>query len=55
MLVLEPASLSWAQRASLRDAFDDSGLPFRVDIVEAADLGSGGVAARARQEMLPLP
>jgi type I restriction enzyme S subunit len=54
LLLVEPPALSWPQRARLREAFDESELPFKVDITEAADLGEG-VAARARQEQVPLP
>ena len=41
LLVIEPASLSWSQRADLRDVFEASDLPFRVDIVPAEDLPAG--------------
>ena len=41
LLVVEPASLSWSQRADLRDAFEASDLPFRVDVVEANALPPG--------------
>jgi predicted nucleotidyltransferase len=36
LLFTHPAALSWQQRADLRDAFEASTLPFRVDGVEAA-------------------
>ena len=51
LLLIEPARLSWAQRADLRDAFEASTLPFSVDLVEAAGLAAGmaeRVAAEAR-------
>ena len=54
LLLLNPARLDWAQRAALRDAFEASELPFRVDIVEAAGLAEG-MAQRVRDEALPLP
>ena len=41
LLVIEPAMLSWSQRADLRDAFEASDLPFRVDVVEAQALPLG--------------
>lgn len=50
LLVIEPASLSWSQRADLRDAFEASDLPFRVDVVEAQELPpdmAGRVAAES--------
>jgi len=54
LLVLEPPSLSWAQRADLRDAFEASRLPFKVDVVDVASLAEG-MASRVRAEALPLP
>lgn len=41
LLFVQPARLSWAQRADLRDRFEASDLPFRVDVVEAEGLPSG--------------
>ena len=41
LLVVEPSRLSWAQWADLRDRFEASDLPFRVDVVEAEGLPSG--------------
>jgi predicted nucleotidyltransferase len=38
LLVLEPQRLTWQQRTALLDALEASVLPFRVDVVEAADL-----------------
>ncbi len=43
LLFVEPRQLSWAQRADLRDRFEASDLPFRVDLVEAAGLADGMV------------
>ncbi len=54
LLLLDPPQLSWAQRADVRDAFEQSTLPFRVDIVEAASLAPG-MAQRVLAEQLPLP
>ena len=54
LLVLQPARLSWAQRADLRDAFEASNLPFSVDVVEAAGLAPG-MAERVAAELRPLP
>lgn len=53
LLVLEPSRLSLAQRADLRDAFEASRLPFRVDVVEAAGLAPG-MAQRVAAECRPL-
>ena len=50
LLVVQPARSSWQQRADLRDRFEASDLPFRVDIVEADGLPSGmaeGVASES--------
>lgn len=43
LLITSPRQLSWLQRADLRDAFDASELPFRVDVVEAQSLPPGMV------------
>ena len=53
LLLIWPKSLSWAQRAALRDAFDESDLPFRVDVVEATAL-SPAIAQRVDSEKVPL-
>ncbi len=53
LLLLQPPCLTLAQRAELQDRFERSELPFRVDVVEAAQL-SGPMAARVAQEMRPL-
>ncbi len=53
LLVIEPASLSWSQRADFRDAFEASDLPFRVDLVEARDLPPG-IAERVAAESVLL-
>ena len=52
-LLVAPA-LDWVQRAALRDAFERSDLPFRVDLVEADGL-SVGFAARVNAERKQLP
>ena len=53
LLLTQPRSLSWLQRADLRDAFEASELPFKVDVVEAEGL-SGGIKDRAYAERLLL-
>ena len=53
LLVTQPPSLSWAQRAALRDGFEASDLPFRVDVVEADSLAPG-FASRVEAERVPL-
>jgi len=53
LLLHEPAGLSLAQRAALRDAFEASTLPFRVDMVVAGEL-EPGYRERALGEALPL-
>lgn len=53
LLVIDPPRLTWLQLADLRDAFDASPLPFRVDIVEAGGLAPG-MAARVAAEQRPL-
>ena len=53
LLLTQPRSLSWLQRADLRDAFEASELPFKVDVVEADGL-SGGVEARVSAERVLL-
>lgn len=53
LLFVAPPSLSWQQRADLRDAFEASALPFRVDVVEADELAPG-MAQRVRAEAVPL-
>ena len=54
LLLLNPARLTWQQRADLRDAFEASDLPFRVDLVDAAGLAPG-MAQRVLAEALALP
>ncbi len=54
LLVTRPAALSWAKRAALRDAFEASAPPFKVDVVAATDLAPG-FAARVAAERVPLP
>ena len=53
LLLVEPARLSWLQRADLRDLFEASDLPFRVDLLEAAGLASG-MAERVASEGVAL-
>ena len=53
LLLIDPPQLSWTQRADLRDAFDASELPFKVDVVELDSL-TAGVAHRVRGEARPL-
>lgn len=54
LLLIDPGRLSWTQRADLRDAFEGSALPFKVDVVEADSLATGMVQ-RVRAEARPLP
>ena len=54
LLLIDPARLTWAQRAALRDAFEASSLPFTVDLVDAEGLAPGS-AQRVWAEALPLP
>lgn len=53
LLVSKPVSLTWLQRADLRDAFESSELPFKVDGVEVSGL-SGAIEARVKAERVPL-
>ena len=53
LLFVEPRQLSWAQRADLRDRFEASDLPFRVDLVEAEGLADG-MAERVLAESVAL-
>lgn len=53
LLLTQPPSLSWDQRARLRDDFEASELPFRVDLLEAEQL-KGAWAERVTAEMRPL-
>lgn len=53
LLFIVPARLSWLQRADLRDQFEASDLPFRVDVVEAEGLASG-MAERVASESVAL-
>lgn len=41
LLFVQPARLSWTQRADLRDRFEASDLPFKVDLVDAEGLPTG--------------
>jgi uncharacterized protein len=54
LLVMEPRHLTWTQRADLRDAFEASDLPFKVDVVELDSLPEG-MARRAQEQARPLP
>ncbi|MDZ7592795.1 MAG: nucleotidyltransferase domain-containing protein [Rubrivivax sp.] len=49
LLFTQPARLSLAQRAELRQRFDASRLPYRVDLVDA-DALAPGMAERVRAE-----
>lgn len=53
LLLTQPPTLNWAQRAALRDGFEASRLPFRVDVVESGGLACG-VAERIRSERVDL-
>ena len=53
LLLTRPRSLSWLQCADLRDAFEASDLPFKVDVVEAEGL-SGGIKERVNAERVLL-
>jgi predicted nucleotidyltransferase len=53
LLVVQPARLDWAEQAALRDRFEASELPFRVDLVEAEGLAPE-VAARVDAESISL-
>jgi type I restriction enzyme S subunit len=53
LLVVRQQPLTLAERATLRDRFERSELPFRVDVVELASL-SGPTAARVVQERIRL-
>lgn len=53
LVVVDPVQLSWRQRAELRDRFEASGLPFRVDVVEATGLAEG-LVERVWLESVPL-
>ena len=47
------ARLTWLQRVDLRDLFEASDLPFRVDVVETEALASG-MTERVISESVPL-
>ena len=53
LLLTQPRGLSWLQRADLRDAFEASELPFKVDVVEAEGL-SGATKERVNAERVLL-
>lgn len=53
LLLTQPPKLNWAQRTALRDGFEASRLPFRVDVVESAGLACG-VAERIWSERIDL-
>ena len=53
LLLTYPPKLTWGQRAALRDGFEASHLPFRVDIVESGGLAFG-MAERIRSERVDL-
>jgi predicted nucleotidyltransferase len=54
ILISSPALLDWRARADLRDAFEASNLPFRVDVVEEARLAPN-LASRILAERQSLP
>jgi len=54
LLLLEPACLTWAQGADLRDVFEARELPFRVDLVDADGLAEG-MMQRVKGEARLLP
>ena len=54
LLFVKPPQIGWDELAQLRDQFDASTLPFRVDVVEAAGLAPGMVE-RVTRERKPLP
>ena len=53
LLIVQPARLSWLQRADLSDRFEASDLPFRVDVVELDALPQG-MAERVSGESVSL-
>ena len=53
LLFIEPARLTWAQRAGLRDAFEASARLFGVDLIELAGLAEG-MRPRVLTEAQPL-
>ena len=53
LLITRPATLTWAERAELSEAFEASDLPFRVDVVDAAGLAPG-MAERVAAEKVAL-
>lgn len=53
LLIIQPARLSWLQRADLCDRFEASDLPFRVDVVEV-DALPRGMAERVSGESISL-
>jgi predicted nucleotidyltransferase len=53
LLFVQPARLTWEQRADLRERFEASELPFRVDVVEAEGLPIG-MAERVAGESVAL-
>jgi uncharacterized protein len=53
LLIVQPARLTWAQRADLRDLFEASEFPFRVDVVEAEALPES-MASRVASESVAL-
>ncbi|MES2992360.1 MAG: nucleotidyltransferase domain-containing protein [Pseudomonadota bacterium] len=54
LLFVRPPHLTWQQRADLRDRFEASELPFRVDLVEVCALPPG-MAERVASESVQLP
>ena len=50
ILITQPATLDWRERADLSDALEASNLPFRIEVVEAARL-SQNMASRVMAEL----
>lgn len=53
LLLVSPSRLDWITRAELRDRFEASELPFRVDLVDAEGL-SPSLRGRVQAEAQPL-
>lgn len=53
LLFVRPSALTWAERALLRDAFDGSLLPFRVDLVDGQGMPAL-MAERISAQAVPL-
>ena len=53
LLITQPSKRTWAQRADLSDAFEESALPFLVDVVPISVLAPG-FAERVNRERVAL-